>query len=173
MAIVGPGYTHRLLPTHTTHPVGRDTCPATSKLQQIAASKVESAKQREERVARHCRSAPLCTLQGEGHSNIGLGWLGGYSPCLLVSLAKNACAFVSRLSFCRDLRFNHIEELPANAFNGLGQLTTLFLNDNELAYVHEDAFKDLNALRFLYLSKNRLSRLPAGIFRHLPKLEVL
>lgn len=50
---------------------------------------------------------------------------------------------------------------------------TLFLNDNELAYVHEDAFKDLKALRFLYMNNNRLSRLPAGIFRHLPKLEMV
>ncbi|XP_032290596.1 peroxidasin [Drosophila virilis] len=72
-----------------------------------------------------------------------------------------------------DLRFNQFEELPPMAFNGLGQLTTLFLNDNQLAYVHEDAFKGLTALRFLYLNKNQLSRLPASIFQHLPRLEAL
>ncbi|XP_060651867.1 LOW QUALITY PROTEIN: peroxidasin [Drosophila nasuta] len=72
-----------------------------------------------------------------------------------------------------DLRFNHIEKLPANAFNGLSQLTTLFLNDNEMAFVEEDAFKDLRALRFLYLNKNRLSRLPATIFQQLSSLEAL
>lgn len=119
-------------------------------------------------------SLPLCSIMhsaGRGEQQHWVRMVGWILPS--VSLAENACAFVSWLSFCRDLRFNHIEELPANAFNGLGQLTTLFLNDNELAYVHDDAFKDLNALRFLYLSKNRLSRLPAGIFRHLPKLEVL
>ncbi|EDW17736.2 peroxidasin [Drosophila mojavensis] len=72
-----------------------------------------------------------------------------------------------------DLRFNQFEELPSNAFNGLGQLTTLFLNDNQLAAVEEDAFKGLTALRFLYLNKNALSRLPAGIFQQLPRLEAL
>lgn len=82
-------------------------------------------------------------------------------------------AFVSLLSFCRDLRFNQFEELPSNAFNGLGQLTTLFLNDNQLAAVEEDAFKGLTALRFLYLNKNALSRLPAGTFQQLPRLEAL
>lgn len=82
-------------------------------------------------------------------------------------------AFVSLLSFCRDLRFNQFEKLPSNAFNGLGQLTTIFLNDNRLADVEEDAFKGLRALRFLYLNKNALSRLPAGIFQQLPRLEAL
>ncbi|EDV96683.1 peroxidasin [Drosophila grimshawi] len=72
-----------------------------------------------------------------------------------------------------DLRFNRIEELPANAFNELGQLTTLFLDENELAYVHENAFKGLSSLRFLYLHKNRLSRLPASVFQQLPRLETL
>lgn len=99
-------------------------------------------------------------------------WVGLPWTLPIVSLAKNALSHAC-LSFCRDLRFNHIVELPGNAFNGLGQLMTLFLNNNELAYVHEDAFKDLKALRFLYLSNNRLSRLPVGIFRNLPKLEMV
>ncbi|ALC43349.1 Pxn [Drosophila busckii] len=72
-----------------------------------------------------------------------------------------------------DLRFNHLVELPANAFNGLHQLATLFLNDNELANVQTDAFKGLPALRFLYLNKNRLSRLPANSFQRLSNLEAL
>ncbi|KAH8316805.1 hypothetical protein KR074_009084 [Drosophila pseudoananassae] len=72
-----------------------------------------------------------------------------------------------------DLRFNHIEELPANAFSGLPQLTTLFLNDNELAYLQDGALNGLPALRFLYLNNNRLSRLPATIFQRLPRLEAL
>ncbi|KAH8303803.1 hypothetical protein KR018_006943 [Drosophila ironensis] len=72
-----------------------------------------------------------------------------------------------------DLRFNHIEELPANAFSGLSQLTTLFLNDNELAYLQDGALNGLSALRFLYLNNNRLSRLPATIFQRLPRLEAV
>ncbi|KAI8039124.1 hypothetical protein M5D96_007841, partial [Drosophila gunungcola] len=72
-----------------------------------------------------------------------------------------------------DLRFNHIEELPANAFSGLAQLTTLFLNDNELAYLQDGALNGLTALRFLYLNNNRLSRLPAAIFQRMPRLEAM
>ncbi|KAH8305592.1 hypothetical protein KR059_002341 [Drosophila kikkawai] len=72
-----------------------------------------------------------------------------------------------------DLRFNHIEELPANAFSGLNQLTTLFLNDNELSFVQEGALQGLTALKFLYLNNNRLSRLPATIFQRLRSLEAI
>nr|NP_523891.2 peroxidasin, isoform A [Drosophila melanogaster]NP_995975.1 peroxidasin, isoform E [Drosophila melanogaster]NP_995976.1 peroxidasin, isoform D [Drosophila melanogaster]NP_995977.1 peroxidasin, isoform C [Drosophila melanogaster]Q9VZZ4.1 RecName: Full=Peroxidasin; Flags: Precursor [Drosophila melanogaster]AOQ10577.1 Pxn-RA [synthetic construct]AAF47668.1 peroxidasin, isoform A [Drosophila melanogaster]AAS64946.1 peroxidasin, isoform C [Drosophila melanogaster]AAS64947.1 peroxidasin, isofo len=72
-----------------------------------------------------------------------------------------------------DLRFNHIEELPANAFSGLAQLTTLFLNDNELAYLQDGALNGLTALRFVYLNNNRLSRLPATIFQRMPRLEAI
>ncbi|XP_043950846.1 peroxidasin isoform X1 [Drosophila biarmipes] len=72
-----------------------------------------------------------------------------------------------------DLRFNHIEELPANALSGLAQLTTLFLNENELAYLQDGALNGLPALRFLYLNNNRLSRLPAAIFQRMPRLEAI
>ncbi|EDW78831.1 uncharacterized protein Dwil_GK12503 [Drosophila willistoni] len=72
-----------------------------------------------------------------------------------------------------DLRFNHFEKLPANAFSGLGQLTTLFLNENEVAHLEDGAFDGLTALRFLYLNNNRLSRLPENIFQHLSRLETL
>ncbi|XP_017057908.1 peroxidasin [Drosophila ficusphila] len=72
-----------------------------------------------------------------------------------------------------DLRFNHIEELPANAFSGLGQLTTLFLNDNELSFLQDGALNGLSALRFLYLNNNRLSRLPASLLQRVPRLEAL
>jgi len=81
--------------------------------------------------------------------------------------------FFFRPNFCRDLRFNHIEELPANAFSGLAQLTTLFLNDNELAYLQDGALNGLTALRFVYLNNNRLSRLPATIFQRMPRLEAM
>ncbi|KAM8709189.1 hypothetical protein ACLKA7_016061 [Drosophila subpalustris] len=72
-----------------------------------------------------------------------------------------------------DLRFNHFEKLPSNAFNGLYHLTTLFLNDNEISLVEENAFNDLISLRFLYLNNNRLNRLPGNIFQELRSLETL
>ncbi|XP_030372346.1 peroxidasin, partial [Scaptodrosophila lebanonensis] len=72
-----------------------------------------------------------------------------------------------------DLRFNRFDELPANAFNGLSQLTTLFLNENELSHLQEEAFEGLQSLQFLYLNNNRLSRLPASIFQRLPRLEAI
>ncbi|XP_001354288.3 peroxidasin [Drosophila pseudoobscura] len=72
-----------------------------------------------------------------------------------------------------DLRFNHFEEVPADAFRGMGQLSTLFLNENELAHLQDGAFQGLLALRFLYLNNNRLSRLPAAIFQGLPRVEAI
>lgn len=76
--------------------------------------------------------------------------------------------------FCRDLRFNHFEEIPNHAFAGLAQLTTLFLNENEIAFIQKDAFQDGPAnLRFLYLNNNRISRLPAELFQPLTKLEAM
>uniref|UniRef100_A0A1A9WTL6 Ig-like domain-containing protein n=1 Tax=Glossina brevipalpis TaxID=37001 RepID=A0A1A9WTL6_9MUSC len=73
----------------------------------------------------------------------------------------------------RDLRFNRFEELPANAFEGLTQVTTLFLNENEISYVEESAFDGLKSLRFLYLNNNRISRLPSNIFQQLKQLEAI
>lgn len=70
-----------------------------------------------------------------------------------------------------DLRFNHFEEIPANAFEGLTQVTTLFLNENEISYLQEGAFNGLVSLRFLYLNFNRISRLPKNIFQQLNQLE--
>ncbi|XP_037881152.1 peroxidasin isoform X2 [Glossina fuscipes] len=72
-----------------------------------------------------------------------------------------------------DLRFNRFEELPANAFEGLTQVTTLFLNENEISYVEESAFDGLKSLRFLYLNNNRISRLPSNIFQQLKQLEAI
>ncbi|KAI8116975.1 Peroxidasin [Lucilia cuprina] len=70
-----------------------------------------------------------------------------------------------------DFRFNRFEEIPANAFDGLTQVTTLFLNENEISYIQEGAFDGLVSLRFLYLSSNRISKLPKSIFQKLQQLE--
>ncbi|XP_065362237.1 peroxidasin [Calliphora vicina] len=70
-----------------------------------------------------------------------------------------------------DFRFNHFEEIPTNAFEGLTQVTTLFLNENEISYIQEGAFDGLVSLRFLYLNYNRISKLPKSIFQKLQQLE--
>lgn len=61
--------------------------------------------------------------------------------------------------------------MPANAFEGLSQVTTLFLNENEISYIQEGAFDGLVSLRFLYLNSNRISKLPKNIFQRLQHLE--
>ncbi|XP_075162195.1 peroxidasin [Haematobia irritans] len=70
-----------------------------------------------------------------------------------------------------DLRYNHFEEIPSRAFDGLAKVTTLFLNENEISHLQEGAFEGLPSLRFLYLNSNRISRLPKNIFQSLRQLE--
>uniref|UniRef100_T1PGN3 Cell adhesion molecule-related/down-regulated by oncogenes n=1 Tax=Musca domestica TaxID=7370 RepID=T1PGN3_MUSDO len=70
-----------------------------------------------------------------------------------------------------DLRFNHINEIPRNAFYGLTQLTNLFLNENEIAHLEDGAFEGMTSLRFLYLNSNRLTRLSKNVFQPLKSIE--
>uniref|UniRef100_A0A1B0AI47 Ig-like domain-containing protein n=1 Tax=Glossina pallidipes TaxID=7398 RepID=A0A1B0AI47_GLOPL len=86
---------------------------------------------------------------------------------------KKAIQMSKEKTISTDLRFNRFEELPANAFEGLTQVTTLFLNENEISYVEESAFDGLKSLRFLYLNNNRISRLPSNIFQQLKQLEAI
>lgn len=73
----------------------------------------------------------------------------------------------------RDVRFNHITEVRPGTFHGLGQLSTLLLNDNRIRQLPAGAFDGAPNLRVLYLYKNRISRIVPGAFAGLSRLEQL
>lgn len=73
----------------------------------------------------------------------------------------------------RDLRYNHIKEVPSNAFRGTTQLHSIFLNENQIVTIHQNAFSALPALRYLYLNQNHIKDIAANAFTQLTKLERL
>ena len=75
--------------------------------------------------------------------------------------------------FPSDLRFNRIKELPSNAFRGMQQLHSIFLNENQITTVHENAFSGLPALRYLYLNQNHIKDIASDAFLNLTRLERL
>lgn len=77
------------------------------------------------------------------------------------------------IASCRDLRYNHIKEVPAKAFANKIHLHTIFLNENQIARIHPLAFDGLASLKYLYLNKNRIRQLDKAAFRDLVKLQSL
>lgn len=77
------------------------------------------------------------------------------------------------LSFCRDLRYNHIREIPSEAFSGLKHLHTIFLNENQVITIHSGAFQGLPSLKYLYLNKNRITIIAEDAFNQLDRLQSL
>ena len=73
----------------------------------------------------------------------------------------------------RDLRYNHIREVPARVFAGKVHLHTIFLNENQIAQIHADAFNGLPSLKYLYLNSNRIRTLQPGTLRDLGKLQIV
>ncbi|KAG5677507.1 hypothetical protein PVAND_007263 [Polypedilum vanderplanki] len=72
-----------------------------------------------------------------------------------------------------DLRFNHLKEVPSNAFKDMRQLHSIFLNENQITDIHEEAFNNLPALRYLYLNQNHIKNIAANAFVNLGRLERL
>ncbi|XP_055601932.1 peroxidasin isoform X2 [Uranotaenia lowii] len=72
-----------------------------------------------------------------------------------------------------DLRYNHIRDVPSDAFGGLAHLHTVFLNENQLVRIHEGAFRGLPALKYLYLNKNHIQSVAPDAFEDLPRLQSL
>lgn len=93
---------------------------------------------------------------------------GAFSWIFLAHFTVQAFIFHSS-----DLRFNHIKEVPSNAFRNLNQLHSIFLNENQISTVGENAFKDLSALRYLYLNQNHIKNIAANAFNNLTRLERL
>ncbi len=68
---------------------------------------------------------------------------------------------------------NSLSTLPEGVFSGLSNLQQLFLNRNSLTALPEGIFSGLNELGILWLAGNRLSVLPERVFSGLGKLENL
>ncbi|XP_058835456.1 peroxidasin isoform X2 [Topomyia yanbarensis] len=72
-----------------------------------------------------------------------------------------------------DLRYNHIREVPSDAFVNLVHLHTVFLNENQISRIHPVAFRGLPALKYLYLNKNKISNIASDAFESLERLQSL
>ncbi|CAG9800209.1 unnamed protein product [Chironomus riparius] len=72
-----------------------------------------------------------------------------------------------------DLRFNHLKEVPSNAFKDMKQLHSIFLNENQITTIQSEAFSNLPALRYLYLHQNHIRNVAADAFVNLVRLERL
>ena len=70
-----------------------------------------------------------------------------------------------------DFTFNSLNVLNEDVFDGLSQLTELYLGFNKLR-LNEGMFSKLNQLSVLDLSANQLSNLSKGIFNGLSQLEI-
>ncbi len=68
---------------------------------------------------------------------------------------------------------NQIRELPEDVFDGLGSLERLSLGSNRISELPEDVFDGLGNLRYLGLVGNRISALPEDVFDGLGSLERL
>lgn len=75
--------------------------------------------------------------------------------------------------YYRDLRYNHIKEIPSNAFSGLKQLHSIFLNENQITTIADGAFSGLPSMRFLYLNQNHIKSIAPTAFANMTKLERL
>lgn len=80
---------------------------------------------------------------------------------------------VSKVCYCRDLRFNNIKDIPSNIFEPHKNIRSLLLNNNYLTELQNGAFTGLQQLRHLYLYKNQIKEIGPKVFQGLLKLEHL
>ena len=70
-----------------------------------------------------------------------------------------------------DLEYRNITVVPVNAFEGMGNMTKLYLEGNRLSALPEGIFAGLRSLHFLSLTCNQLTgTLRAGVFDGLSSL---
>ena len=81
----------------------------------------------------------------------------------------------SHLAVCTtiDLSENSIDNITADAFNGLLVLQYLHMDQNDLARVQANIFTSLGALRILTIRDNRIKTIEDGAFDGLKKLHEL
>jgi hypothetical protein len=73
-----------------------------------------------------------------------------------------------------DLQYRNITEVAVTAFQGMGNMTKLYLEFNRLSALPEGIFAGLASLNFLGLTCNQLTgTLHAGVFHGVPSLFIL
>ena len=73
-----------------------------------------------------------------------------------------------------DLEYRNITEVQVNAFEGMGNMTKLYLEGNRLSALPEGIFAGLRSLHFLSLICNQLTGiLQAGVFHGASSLFIL
>ncbi|KAM0680901.1 hypothetical protein GINT2_000683 [Glugoides intestinalis] len=66
-----------------------------------------------------------------------------------------------------------LEKIPDLLFDGLVNLKSLRLENNNIKELQPNIFNNLQKLEFLYLSKNKLTEFPEGVLRKLRSLQTL
>ena len=98
---------------------------------------------------------------------------------ILAAVGKRGCEDVAAtdLASIRGLRLRlkdgDLTVLPHRAFDGLTNLRSLFIVDNNLREIERGAFQGLTNLRKLYLEGNNLSEIKRGAFQGLTNLHWL
>ncbi|XP_055618814.1 chaoptin [Toxorhynchites rutilus septentrionalis] len=72
-----------------------------------------------------------------------------------------------------SFRYNNLKQIPSHSFVDLGELNTLYLDDNRIETIEKRAFMNLDHLKLLNLRGNKLHKIAAEAFQNLPELEKL
>ena len=89
-----------------------------------------------------------------------------------MSMASDAFQGMSQMTGLY-LTSNQLKELPPGIFSGLTSLTSLDLRYNNLTELSPEVFLGLSSLRTLEVINNQLSVLPADVFSGLSSLRTL
>lgn len=91
------------------------------------------------------------------------------------ALTRLPSRFLSKCqkTFLLFLELKKINFIAADAFDGMPELSSIFLSRNEIKQLHKDTFKSLAKLDFLDLSYNKLQMIDSDLFDHNPKLKTL
>ena len=126
----------------------------------------------------------LAVLPDFGHANI-CDRTPQVRDAILRVLFQNKCASVTTEQLanirvqelclegsCIEERLGHarLTSLKAGDFDGLANMQTLWLSENQLASLPDGIFDGLTRLKFLTLRDNRLTALPLGVFNGLASL---
>ena len=107
----------------------------------------------------------------EDCSDVTTSDLGGISGVLNIAAvgltqlrANDFVGLTNRYLQRVDLSDNDLVTLPANAFTGMTNLTTLRFQNNRITTIEAGAFNGLGGLATIELNNNRISTLPASAF---------
>ena len=95
-----------------------------------------------------------------------------------LDLSRNKLQYFTYFGHCTrlnslDLQHNEIQTLSYHSFNGLREIETLYLNDNNLTSIDDTHFLGLRQLTSLWLQNNMISTISQGAFYDLESLLTL